>query len=269
MSIYRNDKPEFVAMAVDSVTKLQTLKPDEIVIVVDGPVPDDLSNLITDFENSEDFNFKIIRQPENKGLGKALEIGMESVSNELVARMDADDIALPDRFEKQIKYMSEHPEVAASGGYISEFIDTPDNIVSYRKVPVGISECKKYYQDRDPLNHMSVILRKSAVISVGSYQSWYLDEDTYLWGRLLKNKYGISNIPSILVNVRVGEGMYTRRGGWKYFKSDTKILKWKWENGLTSSLRYLYNYAVRFIVQVLLPNSVRGFVFKNLLRNKA
>lgn len=268
MSVYRKDKPEFVALAIDSITKHQTLKPDEIVVVVDGPIPDDLSKLIADLENSKEFNFKVTRLPENRGLGNALQMGMMLVSNELVARMDADDVALPERFERQVKFMSEHPEIAASGGYISEFIDNPDNIVSYRKVPIGVLECKKYYQDRDPLNHMTVILRKSAVINVGNYQPWHLDEDTYLWGRLLKNGYDISNIPSVLVNVRVGKEMYARRGGWEYFKSDSKILKWKLENGLMTKSRYIYNYLARFGVQVMMPNSLRAWVFKNLLRTK-
>lgn len=115
---------------------------------------------------------------------------------------------------------------------------------------------------------MTVMFRKSAVLSVGNYQPWHLDEDTYLWGRLLKNGYNLANLPDVLVNVRVGSQMYARRGGWKYFKSDTKILRWKLDNGLTSKSRYLYNYLVRFGVQVMMPNSIRGWIFKKLLRTK-
>lgn len=266
MSVYRNDKPEFVKQAVDSVTKHQTLKPDEVVLVVDGPVPDELSEVINHIEGSSDYKFNIIRLTENGGLGNALRVGATFCNYELIARMDADDISLPDRFEKQILFMETHPDIAVSGGQISEFIDEPDNTVGFRRVPLDPSSCRKYYRDRDPLNHMTVIIRKKELLDVGSYQSWHLDEDTYLWGRLLKNGYKISNLDDVLVNVRVGKEMYARRGGWSYFKSDTKILKWKLRNGLTPYHRYLYNYCVRFIVQVLMPNSLRSFVFQKLLR---
>ena len=267
MSVYRNDKPEFFLEAVKSVSVKQTLPPDEIVIVVDGPVPESLEKTIIEIEKNIP-STRILWQKENKGLGQALNIGMKACSNELVARMDADDISVPDRFEKQIAYMKSHPEVTVCGGQISEFIDSPENIVAYRKVPLDPIDCLNYFKDRDPLNHMTVLLKKSAVMKVGNYQPWHLDEDTYLWGRLLKNGYRIANLQDILVNVRVGKEMYARRGGWKYFKSDSKILKWKLDNGFLSHSRFFYNYMARFGVQVLMPNSLRAWIFKKLLRSK-
>lgn len=267
MSVYRNDRPEFVERAVNSVTAYQTLKPDEIVLVVDGPIPLALTELIDSFENITEFNFKVIRLPENKGLGNALRIGMKHTTNEIVARMDSDDVSSIDRFKKQIEFMKANPEISVCGGQISEFIDNEKNIVAHRLVPLTPEDCRRYYQDRDPLNHMTVMFRKSVVLNVGNYQPWHLDEDTYLWGRLLKAGYKIANISDILVNVRVGKDMYARRGGWKYFKSDSKILKWKLENNLTTNSRYFYNYIVRFVVQVLMPNNVRAFIFKRLLRS--
>lgn len=268
MSVYRNDKPDFARRAIESVTTEQTLKPNEVVLVVDGPVSNELSNLIKDYESTTNSIFHVVWLPQNLGLGNALQKGMEIVSNEIVARMDADDIAISDRFEKQIKYMEENPAIAVVGGQITEFIESPSNIVGKRTVPLSSDDCRKYYQDRDPLNHMTVMFRKRAVLAVGNYQPWHLDEDTYLWGRLFKDGYKIANLPSVLVNVRVGRDMYARRGGWMYFKSDSKILKWKLNNGLTSHCRFFYNYAVRFAVQVLMPNQVRGSFFKIFLRNK-
>lgn len=267
MSVYRNDNPDHFAKAVKSIYVDQTLKPDEIILVIDGPIPENLSLTINTLCNEIEI-LKPLWQSENKGLGIALQIGMQHVSNELVARMDADDISLPDRFEKQVNFMSENPDISICGGQISEFIDSETNIVAHRYVPLTPEECKKYYRDRDPLNHMSVMFRKSAVLAAGNYKPWHLDEDTYLWGRMLKNGCKIANLPDILVNVRVGEQMYARRGGWKYFKSDAKILKWKLDQGLTNRSRYAYNYIVRFIIQVLIPNSVRGWIFKKFLRTK-
>lgn len=267
MSVYRNDKPEFFLEAVKSVSVKQTLPPNEIVIVVDGPVPKPLEKSIKEVEESIP-TVTTIWQKENMGLGYALNIGMKACSNELVARMDADDISASNRFEKQVAYMKTHPEVAVCGGQISEFIDSPENIVTYRMVPLDSEDCLNYFKDRDPLNHMTVMLRKLAVMKVGNYQPWHLDEDTYLWGRLLKNGYKIANLPDILVNARVGKEMYARRGGLKYFKSDSKILKWKLDNGFLSHSRFFYNYMARFGVQVLMPNSLRAWIFKKLLRSK-
>lgn len=267
MSVYRNDKPEFVRRAIESVTTEQTRKPSEIILMIDGPISDALKEVIIDV-SERDSIIKPIWNTVNQGLGKVLQEGLLLCSNELVARMDSDDVALPDRFHKQVEFLEANPDISIVGGQISEFIDSVDNIVGYRNVPLDPIECKHYYQDRDPLNHMAVMFRKSAIIDVGNYQPWHLDEDTYLWGRLLKKGYKIANLPDILVNVRVGRDMYARRGGWRYFKSDTKILKWKLDNGLTSRIRYLYNYMVRFTVQVVMPNCVRGWFFKTLLRKK-
>lgn len=265
MSVYRNDNPRHLREAIESITDNQNLKSSEIILMIDGPVSEPLAKVIK--EASE--KYPIIKpqwQDENRGLGKVLELGMQICQNELVARMDADDIALPDRFEKQIEFMSQNPDVAVLGGQISEFIDNPENIVGYRNVPLSSKECRKYFQDRDPLNHVTVMLRKSAVLDSGNYQTWHLDEDTFLWGRMLKKGYDLANLSDVLVNVRVGKEMYARRGGWKYFKSDSKILKWKLNNKLTSYSRYWYNYLVRFVVYVIMPNSVRGLFFKYLLR---
>lgn len=267
MSVYRNDNPKDFIKTIESIFVEQKLRPNEVVIVVDGLVPDSLEKTIKNIA-AENPIIKILWQKENKGLGTALNIGMKACSNELVARMDADDISAPDRFEKQIAYMEANPEIAVCGGQISEFIDYPENIVAYRKVPLDSIDCLNYFKDRDPMNHVTVMLRKSAVMDVGNYLPWHLDEDTYLWGRLLKKGYKIANLPDILVNVRVGKEMYARRGGWKYFKSDSKILKWKLDNGFLSNSRFFYNYMARFGVQVLMPNSLRAWIFKKLLRSK-
>ncbi len=267
MSVYKNDKVADFRVAVESVSLKQTLHPNEIIIVIDGPISEELSGTIKNLEREIPY-IRTHWLPKNGGLGNAMNIGVNLCKYDLIARMDADDISTPDRFEKQISYMAAHPEIAVLGGQISEFIGNEDNIVGYRNVPLDPDECRKYYQDRDPLNHMTVMFRKSAVLDAGNYQTWHLDEDTYLWGRLLKKGYKIANLPDVLVNVRVGDALYARRGGWKYFKSDTGILNWKLDNGLTSKSRFLYNYLVRFAVQVLMPNKVRAWFFKKMLRNR-
>lgn len=265
ISVYKNDNPAFVEEALRSVITEQTLKPSEVVLVVDGPVPNELRQTISSAE-AQYKTLKIYWQAENQGLGKTMNYGVLQCSHELIARMDADDISLPYRFEKEVIYLQEHPEISIVGGQISEFIGEPSNIVAYRNVPLTPEDCKKYFRDRDPLNHVTVMFRKQDILAAGNYQHWHLDEDTYLWGRVLKAGYQIANLEETLVNVRTGEDMYARRGGWKYFKSDSAILKWKLDNGFISRSRYCYNYLVRFTVQVLMPNSLRGFIFKHFLR---
>ena len=265
MSVYKNDLPEYFRTAVESVTLEQTIKPSEVVIVVDGPVSQNLDDTICQLSD-EIPTIKLVRMKENSGLGNALRVGLLECSHELVARMDADDISVKDRFERQLQFMSFHPDIAVSGGQIEEFIGDPDNIVSKRRVPLGIAECRRYYQDRDPLNHMTVMFRKTPILEAGGYLPWHLNEDTYLWGRLLLKGYHIANLPQTLVKVRVGENMYLRRGGWKYFQSDMSIVKWKLDNNLTSRGKYIYNYVARLGVEVILPNSLRGWVYKHILR---
>ena len=134
-SVYKNDKPEFIKVALDSILVNQTLKPDEVVLVQDGPVPDSTTHLLSDYENAYKGVLNVIRLEENGGLGNALRIGVENVKYDIVARMDSDDICAPDRFEKQLAYLESHPECDIVGGQITEFIDTPDNIVGKREVP--------------------------------------------------------------------------------------------------------------------------------------
>lgn len=267
MSVYRNDKPDDFRTAIESISIKQTVRPSEIILVVDGPVPLNLENTITDIE-TELPELKVLWQERNQGLGKALAIGMKAISYNLVARMDADDIAIPERFELQLKYLNEHPKISALGGQITEFIDTPENIVASRQVPLTSSECLSFLKSRDPINHMTVMLRKEDVLKAGNYQHWHLNEDTYLWLKMAEAGCKFANLPETLVNVRVGKDMYARRGGWTYFKSNKAIQDYRLRTKFISVSKYLSNLSIQFIVQVLMPNSIRGWVFKKFLRNK-
>lgn len=266
MSVYRNDKPEFVRRAIESVTTLQSRRPNEVVLVVDGPVPDELANLIKDYETATNSIFKVIRLPENGGLGNALRIGMENASHEIVVRMDSDDVSVPNRFEKQIAYMESHPECDLLGGQISEFIDDEENIVGNRIVPCRHEEILMWLKGRCPFNHMSVTMLCSRVLAVGNYIDWHFNEDYYLWIRMAEAGYNFANLPEILVNVRVGADMYRRRGGWQYFKSEKGLQDYMYNHKMISLPRYCYNVFGRFVIQVAIPNSLRGFIFQKLFR---
>ncbi len=265
MSVYRNDRPEWVREAVESVSIRQTVQPAEVLIVVDGPVGDELANELRVLQK-EIPTIRIEWCKENRGLGVALQYGTERVSHELVARMDSDDIAVPNRFELQLDTFEKDNKLSIVGGQISEFIDTPDNIVGVRQCPTGNAELRAYMKVRCGFNHMTVMFKKSEVLRVGNYQPWHYNEDYYLWIRMVLVGCKIANLQETLVNVRVGKEMYARRGGWKYFKSEEGIQRYMWQKGMISLPRYLLNTFIRFGVQVMLPNSVRGWMFRNLFR---
>ena len=204
MCVYKNDNPEHFKLAVDSILN-QTCKPDEVVLVVDGPVTETLDEIINNCEKTNVFN--VIRLTENLGHGNARRIGLENCKNELVALMDADDISVPDRFEKQLSVFENDKKVSVVGGNISEFIDNPKNIVGRRIVPKKDAEIKEYIKKRCPMNQVTVMFKKSHVNNVGGYIDWYCEEDYYLWIRLALKGYKFANINETLVNVRVGKEM--------------------------------------------------------------
>ena len=264
MSVYRNDNPADFLTAVRSIWN-QTLQPAEIILVVDGPVSDEIQGSIRQLEDETPV-LKVVRYPENKGHAFARQTGLDHSSNNLCAVMDSDDIAEPTRFEKQVDAFVQHPEVSVVGGIIHEFIGSPDNVVGIREVPENDDEIKAYMKSRCPMNLVTVMLKKDDVMVVGGYQDWYCEEDYYLWLRLAQAGYKFYNIQENLVNVRVGEEMYQRRGGIRYFKSESRLQRYMWRNGIISLPRYLYNVSIRFVVQVLLPNRVRGWVFQVFAR---
>ena len=265
MSVYKNDKPEDLKVAIKSIYSQQELKPDEIILMVDGPVPENLKGQIEQLERDIEC-LKVSRLKENEGLGNALRIGVELCANEIIARMDSDDIAVPSRFKSQIKFLQKNPQVDIVGGQIKEFIDTPDNIVAERNVPIQHHEIVSYMRKRCPFNHMTVMFRKSAVMKAGNYIQWHFNEDYYLWIRMYLRGATFANLPLTLVNVRVGKEMYARRGGSKYFKSEKDLQGYMYQQGIIKFPQYLFNIMVRFVIQVAMPNSVRKFVFQNILR---
>ena len=265
MSVYKNDKPAEVNMALGSVIN-QPVRPSEIVLVIDGPIPDSLNDILDGFSRKYTDLFNIIRLSENKGLGNALKLATEAAKYELVARMDSDDICMSGRFEKQLACFEQAPDLSIVGGTISEFIDTPDNVVGHRVCPLTDMEIRNYMTRRCALNHVTVMFRKSEVLRVGNYQDWFWNEDYYLWLRMLLAGLKFANLPDTLVNVRVGSDMYARRGGWRYFKSEAGIQRYMWEHKLIGFPKYLYNVAIRFVVQVAMPNSLRGWVFRTFAR---
>lgn len=273
MCVYGKDNPEHFDVAIESVVN-QTIKPAEIVLTVDGPIPKTIEDVIKKYHeclNNSEIVFKVIRLDKNMGHGEARRICFDNCSCGLIALMDADDLSVPTRFEKQLNYYVNHPEVSVVGGYITEFIST-DNPVDTSKtagtriIPEKDEDIKVYMKKRCPMNQVTVMFKKEDVAMVGGYIDWYCEEDYYLWIRLAVAGKKFGNIPENLVHVRVGEEMYQRRGGWKYFKSEAGIQSLMLKKRIISIPRFIVNVGERFILQALMPNKIRGWVFQKLAR---
>lgn len=267
-SVYKNDKAEFIRVALDSMLVDQGKKPDEIVLVQDGPVPKGTTVLLSNYQERYGERLNVIKLNVNKGLGNALKLGVENAKYDIIARMDSDDICLPDRFEKQLAYLEANPECDIVGGQITEFIDTPENIVGKREVPCSNEDIYRYMRSRCALNHPTVMFKKESVLKAGNYQDWFWNEDYYMWVRMMEQGCVFANLPDVLVNMRSGLDQYGRRGGKRYFDSEIGIKRLMLEKGMITRKEFVINYVERFIIQLLLPNSVRGWVFRTFARKK-
>ena len=263
MSLYLKEKPEYLNEALKSVIN-QTVKPNEIVIVYDGPITTELKSVVEQYVSNNPGLIKIIDNPENKGLGLALADGVPQCTYELIARMDTDDICRKDRFEKQLEEFVKDPRLDICGSHILEFEEKEENIVARRRVPLVDKDIKEYQKRRDGFNHVSVMFKKKSVLAAGNYQSCLLMEDTLLWANMFMNGAKGKNIDDYLVYVRIGKDMYERRGGFDYYKKYKAGRRKVYETGYISWVDYKMTLIVQFIVAAI-PNRVRGFVFKNLL----
>lgn len=269
MCVYGGDHPSYFDNALDSIVH-QTVQPSEIILTVDGPIPKTIEDVIEKYRGQltqSSVDFQVIYLDKNVGHGEARRICFNHCQYDLIALMDADDISVPDRFERQLAVFERHPELSIVGGNIHEFIGTPENCVGKRIVPETDADIKRYMKKRCPMNQVTVMFRKANVEAVGGYIDWFCEEDYYLWLRLALAGEQFANVPENLVNVRVGEEMYSRRGGWKYFKSEARLQNFMLKKGVIGLLRYSINVSQRLVLQVLMPNKLRGWIFQRFARS--
>ncbi len=269
MSIYEKENAQHARACFESLLA-QTIPASEWVIVEDGSLTDDLYQLLDEYEKSYPKLIKRVLLEKNVGLGLALQAGIAHCTNKIVARMDTDDVCVTNRFEQQLKYFGLDGQsgemIDIVGGDIAEFNDSTDEIVAYRRVPQKDNDIKQYIKKRCPFNHMTVMFNKEAVERAGGYISWYYNEDYYLWIRMLQQKCSMANTGTVLVNARVGKDTYRRRGGLKYFKSEANLQKYMLDSKVINFSTYFVNVVKRFIVQLLIPGRLRGWVFKKFAR---
>ena len=265
MSVYKKENPIYLKATIDSVIN-QTLMPSDIVVVCDGSLTDELEKVLDFYKSIYPELFNIVGYEKNQGLGFALNYGLQKCKYDLVARMDTDDISVKTRFELQVAFMDTHKNIDVLGGQIVEFYE--EEIIAKREVPLNHTEIIKFIKGRNPFNHMTVMFRKSSVIKAGNYIDLHFLEDYYLWVRMLVYNCKFSNLDEILVYARTGVDMYKRRGGYKYFKSWVTLERYMLKNKLISRLYYYFTLGFRFFLQVVLPDNLRGFIFKKIARKK-
>ena len=265
MSVYAKEQPEFFALALKSNLDDQTLCPDEMVLVCDGPLTQELDEVIQVYTDKYPNVLNVFRLPENGGLGKALNYGLEQCQYDWIARSDSDDVCDSRRFETQIAYLKGHPDVDVLGTYIDEFESDWEAPFRKKEMPQRHSEIVRMAKRRNPINHMTVMFRKSAVVEAGSYQHLPYMEDYFLWVRAICGGAKLENLDQYLVHARVGNGMARRRGNRAQIASRRELNNYMVKHGMLRKLDAAMNmiYVVGF---TCCPNRVRKFVYNTLLR---
>lgn len=267
MSLYHKEKVEYLNDCLFSIYYKQNIKPNEIILVLDGQIGNDLEGCIKVWCDQLGEILKIIRLPNNLGLGKALNEGLKHCTHEWVFRMDTDDICKPDRFEKQIEFIQKNPNVVLLGGQILEFDKEPNDSQVLKSVPLNHLEIKEFAKSRCPFNHMTVAYKKSVIEKLGGYHHHLFMEDYNLWLRVIGHGYQVANLPDVILYARVGNGMHARRKGFEYIKSEKQLLDLKKQLKLQSPVRANILFLIRSAFR-LLPSCILGKVYNNFLRKK-
>lgn len=259
MSLYKKEKPEYLALAIDSMLN-QTLPPDEIVLVEDGPLTKELYEVLDKYPM-----LHRIKNETNLGLGLALNVGLKKCRNELVARMDTDDCSKPDRCEKQIARFLEKPYLAIVGSHIDEFVGDINNVISQRIVPTSSEDIYNFAKKRSAFNHPAVMYSKTAVLNNGGYSNLKRNQDVDLFGRMQFNGYKAENIDEALLWFRSSDELAKRRKSWQNTWSYIATIRKFWKMGYSSFV----DYAIVGIAQTgmyLMPVKMQNYIYKKFLR---
>ena len=266
LSVYAKEKPEFFDKSLDSIYN-QTVKADEWVIVKDGPISFELQEVIEKYKQLEDTNIKEVQLEENNGLGIALSKGVPECSYDLIARMDTDDIAVPNRFELQLEEFSKNPELDICGGQIIEFESDVNVPIAERIVPIMHEDIVEYQKKRSAFNHMTVMFKKSAVLNAGNYKNCPLMEDDMLWVDMILTGAHCMNINEYLCYVRTNKDMIARRGGLSYYKKYKAARRIILNTGFITKKEFKKTNYIQFFVCIM-PRWLRKFIFFKVLHKK-
>lgn len=263
-SVYKKEYPEYFRLSLDSMIN-QTVSPDEIVIVEDGPLTDELYKLIYEYKTKHPDLIKLVINKENLGLGLSLNKGLEECKNEYVARMDTDDICKTNRCEKLLQKFEENTSLAIVGSYIDEFVGSTENIISQRRVPTDQDAIYNYAKRRSAFNHPAVMYKKSAVLACGGYSPLRRNQDVDLFGRMLFAGYKAENIPESLLFFRSSNELSKRRKSWENTWSYISTIKKFWKMGYSSFFDFLLVFFAQTVMYIM-PIFLQNWIYKSFLR---
>lgn len=262
MTMYKKDNPIYARLAIDSMLN-QTIKTNDFVLVCDGPLTNELNELIAEYQEKYEDIFNVIRFEENKGLGAALRHGVHVCKNDLIARMDDDDIAKLNRCEIELKVFEEYEDVSIVGAYMNEFEENPNEILRVKTVPIEQVDILKFSKRRNPFNHSAVMFKKQDILRVGNYSEMRTNQDVDLWVRALNKGLIGRNIPESLVDFRFDSNTYQRRKDWKNVKLLIEVWREFYKNGYCRLTDFLFVVVVQ-LVMFIFPQSVIQWCYDHL-----
>lgn len=256
ISLYNKEKPENLEQCLESLHQ-QRLPADEIVLVYDGPVSQPLKAVVSKWADL--LPLVIVPLEKNLGLGQALNAGLERCTHNIVARMDTDDICLPERFEKQISYLQSHPEVSLLGAAVVEFDEYGHERL--KRLPLENNDIRRFASTKNPFNHMCVVFRKDKVIAAGGYQHHLFMEDYNLWLRMMSQDSPLANLHEVLMRVRAGSEMVNKRRGWIYIKSEVQLYRLKIKLKQTGLIKGTLWFLIRTMTRIM-PVKVMQIIYE-------
>ena len=271
MCVYSGDKLSSFKRALESVTRKQHTTATEIIVIRNGEVGSEGEDYLNSLDSH---NLRVLRLGTNVGLARALNIGIRESSTDWIARMDADDVSFPERFEQQCAFLQKHPTVDILGTAIQEFTETSDNSLEWKQkriLPSNHASLSKYARIQSPIHHPSVMMRKSALLKAGGYpEDCGRFEDYVLWERMLLAGFIFANLPDVLLGYRVDSGAYARRGGFSMFTDEIKLQKTFLADGFITHSQFVCNIITRGCYR-LLPTNIKKPLYRlrTLLKNKS
>jgi hypothetical protein len=262
LPVWAGDRPDFLAEAFRSSVDAQTRRPDQVVIVRDGPVPEPLAEMISELVKESPVPVDVVELERNVGLGPALDAGLAACHHDVVARMDADDISLPHRFAVQMPIIESGVDIVGSG--LVEFADDPDVIVATRDVPTDPDDIRRRARFATPFNHPTVVYRRPLVTGVGGYTDFAKMEDYLLWAKLILADARVANVAEPLVRYRVGAGAYARRGGLDLLRAEIAVQRRFRQLGFTTPRQFVRNLVVRGGYR-LVPEGLRRSAYRRVI----
>lgn len=270
MSVYKSEKAEYLRIAMNSMWN-QTVPTNDFVLMCDGPLTDELDEVIEEMQSAHSDTLHVIRFEKNGGLGHALQVGVKACKNDIIARMDSDDISRPERCEKELAVFAAHPELSIVGSVIEEFTEiepgasVPSAINAKRVVPEKSGDIVAFAKQRNPFNHPSVMYKKADVLAAGNYQDVRYMQDYYLWTYMLIAGFKGYNIQEPLVWMRADSNLFKRRSGKLYRDIQLNLFKYMRNQGFISNTQYVKSCILR-VGSSMAPNWLRQSMFKKVLR---